>query len=175
MLNMLVILAAVALASSCPLSSTTCTSLPQNSIEYDQHLSSLGTLDYNLAVNATRLDSAFQNPSQLRDILQQTNLPLLEVRPGCEERSFQFTVFSGASGAANITCPYTLQCDYNPQRIPAHVFHARCETAELANGTKCREVFYPLVTMTTESCDPIGEGDWLMSTEFVAASCIATQ
>ena len=173
-LALMTTLAAVCSVDSCPIPGDGCTSLPQDDFSYDEYLDNLPTSDYMLQLNASRADDLAFNPNAVSSYMA-TASPA-EIRAGCSGWNFNFSILEGASRVLDITCPFTFVCDYNPQRVPAHIFHARCSSRQLSNGIKCREVFYPVVTMTTESCDPLtGEEGWLLKTELVATSCIAAR
>ena len=124
-------------------------------------------------VNVTATSSlAFRPQTFDRDINVHTDL--LPEANGCENR-FNFT--SQRSGF-NSPCPWRYQCDYNPQRIPAILFRARCEN-ETPQGNDmdsfmCREVYYPVSYITTASCDPLqssSDTEWKLETTVMPISC----
>ena len=164
------------LATTCPLpteTTETCPSLPQESLSYLQHVQALRTSnDFSLNLNASHADRAFRTLS-VEEVREGS---LGNISAGCSGNVEYTTVVDGKTGSAlSLTCPHTFLCDYNPQRVPAHVYHARCNSSSrsLSDGSKCQEVFYPVVTMTTESCDPLNdETTWQLKTEQVAVSCV---
>ncbi len=172
-LLLLLTMAVLQLTVTCPLPTETCPSLPQDSVSYAEYLQHLGTLnDYSLHTNISHTDGAFY-PHTVSSVVKNTG-SLRNINAGCSGRDFNFSkVRDGDTGTTiPLTCPLTFLCDYNPQRVPAHIFHARCISSSLSDGSECREVFYPVVTMTTESCDPLNDNaTWKLTTEQVAVSC----
>ena len=151
--------------SSCPLPGNDCQSLPEDTYTYNDYLINVdGNPDFTLSLNYTSEELAF-NPMQIPDVLASETITN-DLNPGCSSRNFTIT--------DRVVCPFIYHCDYNPQRIPPYIFHARCISSEVSDGQKCREVFYPVTTLTTESCDPIGSEEvWQLKTVLVAASCVA--
>ncbi len=165
-------------SNSCPLPDNSCSpALPSDTISYYSYLNSLAVTKYTIkSLNLTRHDVSFAPQAVSKSYVEQG--PVADVQEGCSIHNFNLTSLheGSVSTSHKLVCPHTFQCDYNPQRIPSHIFHIRCLSHTLDNGTKCREVFYPVVSMTTESCDPLNEDDngtWRLKTEKVAVSCIA--
>lgn len=85
--------------------------------------------------------------------------------------------FTSQSAGVETLCPWTYECDYNPRRVPAFMFHARCNSASpLGDPTRgyCDEVYYPVSYIQAESCDPLGDSnvtDWQLITSFISVSC----
>ena len=55
-------------------------------------------------------------------------------------------------------CSWRYECDYDPHRIPATLFFAKCisSTVTVEDHThNCREVYHPIATIHTSSCDPL--------------------
>lgn len=57
-------------------------------------------------------------------------------------------------------CPWYYVCDYNPQRIPPFIYHAKCNSTaliDLGNNDlrRCTEVYTMFFYLLTESCDPL--------------------
>ena len=161
---LIVVLHSLHPSNSCPLPGDDCPSLPEDTYNYNSYLTSVdGNPNFNLTLNYTRVELAF-NPMQLPDMLAQATITN-DLNPGCSSHNFTIT--------DQVLCPFTYHCDYNPQRIPPYIFHARCISSEV-EGKRCREIFYPVTTLTTESCDPIGSKEaWQLKTVIVAASCVA--
>ncbi len=169
-------MAAQQLAHSCPLPAETCSPALPTDTSYNNYLNNLTVSDYAISLNLTRQDVSFAPQVITKTYIERGEQA--NINEGCSTRDFNFTDLGDANipTPLKLRCPHTFRCDYNPQRIPAHIYHAHCLSHELSDGTKCREVFYPVVTVTTESCDPLKEGDreaWLLKTEKVAVSCIA--
>ena len=124
-------------------------------------------------VNVTTTSSlAFRPQTFDRDI--NGRISQLPEANGCESR---FNFSSRRSGFDS-PCPWTYQCDYTPQRIPAILFRARCES-ETPQGSElssfmCREVYYPISYITTASCDPLQSSndiEWRLETDVMPISC----
>lgn len=102
------------------------------------------------------------------DTAEQAPLPSAN---GCEG----YFNFTSRNTGVETPCPWTYQCDYNPQRIPAFFFHAHCVSATPQGSSGiCVEVHYPVSYLTTESCDPFGDDkttEWRLSTKVVPISC----
>ena len=72
-------------------------------------------------------------------------------------RIFNNSDFSDAY-IQNAVCPWKYECDYDAQRLPATLFYARCLNRTVTvNGRDyyCTEVYHPMSTIRTSSCDPL--------------------
>ena len=73
-------------------------------------------------------------------------------------------------------CPWYYVCDYNPQRIPPFIYHAKCNTTEPANTDDrrvCTEVYSLFFYLTTESCVPLAssETQWTGQSTYIPVAC----
>ncbi len=85
--------------------------------------------------------------------------------------------FTSSDTGVETPCPWSYQCDFDPQRIPAFIFHAHCDSAtpqgDVMHGF-CDEVYYPVNYIKTESCDPLGNSDgveWKLDSKIIPVSC----
>ena len=79
----------------------------------------------------------------------------------------------------NAICPWKYECDFDPQRIPAVLFYDKCidRTANVNSREYiCKEVYYPVNTIRTSSCDPLHNStqhwEW-ESVKQVPVACVA--
>ena len=94
---------------------------------------------------------------------------------GCEG----FFNHSSSDAGVDTPCPWRYQCDYNPQRIPALIFSARCDSATPQGSAGegdavCDEVHYPITYIMTTSCNPLEEmedTEWKLVTSVIPVSC----
>ena len=76
-------------------------------------------------------------------------------------------------------CSWKYECDYDPQRLPATLFYARCINAEERVNEQtfiCREVYHPMNTIRTSSCDPLRNStqEWeLERVQNIPVGCVA--
>jgi hypothetical protein len=119
---------------------------------------------------STQIDLIFQ-PQRFPVETQNANNILSEAN-GCEG---VFNNFTSHSVGVESPCPWSYKCDYNPQRIPAFIFHATCKSPD-PQGSEgfCEEVYYPISYLTTRSCDPLedsGNEEWELAAGIVPISC----
>ena len=117
-------------------------------------------LTYNITaeVNIDRFHKVFR-PNSVKAVL--TNPPTtvsVQANGNCPG----YQAFGNANFAdiyvRNATCPWRYECDYDPHRIPATLFFAKCmEPTVTVDGHLhfCREVYHPMTTIHTSSCDPL--------------------
>lgn len=79
----------------------------------------------------------------------------------------------------NAVCPWKYECDFDPQRIPATLFYAKCTHPTVTVNQRqyvCTEVYYPVNTIRTSSCDPLQNStqawDW-ERVRSVPVACVA--
>ena len=155
--------------SCCPID-TGCT-LP-NITEYTLQFLDQRILE--LAVNISTTKGHAFRPQNFEYTLYAENMNTRNPSTNGCENIFNFT--SHETGFET-PCPWKYQCDYNPQRIPPFIFHASCNSITPQLGSVsgfCEEVRYPVSYITTESCDPLGEGlsdDWTLETIIVPVAC----
>ena len=157
----------------CPIP-TGCSNLP-NITQYAKHSSTLDPFQLFLNISTTRghtfRPQAFQSTLYLENMMNTAH----HAANGCSG-IFNFT---SSSAGVDTPCPWTYQCDYNPQRIPAFIFHAHCESStpegeEGRPGRICGKVYYPVPYMTTTSCAPLGEeldSEWTLETGIFPVAC----
>ena len=166
--------AAISLSVCCPIGE--CTQLPN----IDSYIS---TALYHHAtplqarVNvSTDIDLVFR-PRRFPVEIQNANNILQEAN-GCEG-NFNFT---SHTVGVETPCPWRYECDYNPQRIPAFIFHASCKNPDPTPNPQgnewdgfCKEVYYPISYLTTRSCDPLQDNtedaEWELVAGIIPISC----
>ena len=159
---------AIGLSVCCPIGE--CTQLP-NINSYIITALSHYAAPLQASVNvSTEIDLVFQ-PHRFPIETRNANNILREAN-GCEG-VFNFT---SHSVGVESPCPWRYKCDFNPQRIPAFIFHASCESPN-PQGNQwdgfCDEVYYPISYLTTRSCDPLqdSEKEWELAAGIVPISC----
>jgi hypothetical protein len=109
-------------------------------------------------------------PQAVQPTLHATNMNMGQpiTSNGCEG-IFNFT---SHNISIESPCPWSYKCDYNPQRIPAFIFHATCKSPD-PQGSEgfCEEVYYPIFYLTTRSCDPLEDSEWSLETTFLPVAC----
>ena len=172
--NLSVIFAALAtaigLSVCCPIGQ--CTEIPNIRSYYTTAITQRAPIQAKVNISTTS-SRAFQPEAFGFNInIHTSHLPQAN---GCEGR---FNYSSRDSGLQNSPCPWSYQCDYNPQRIPAILFRARCESS-IPQGNDlsrfmCREIHYPISYITTTSCDPLRnteDVEWRLQTDVMPISC----
>lgn len=159
--------AAMSLSMCCPI---TCAEVP-NLVQYLQTSEVQRTpLQVKVNVSTTR-GLAFQ-PNLIPQDLKNKDGALSKPN-GCSG----FYHFTSKQTGVDTVCPWSYQCDFDPQRIPAFLFHARCNSTSPTENMwegYCEEVYYPISYMRTESCDPLAasqEKAWSLVTSLVPVSC----
>lgn len=79
-------------------------------------------------------------------------------------------------------CPWRYECDYDPQRMPATLFYVKCTNRTVTTAPErhynCREVYYPVNTIRTSSCDPLRnstqEWEW-ERIQNIPVACVASE
>ena len=163
---LLVMVTSLHVGFSCPIP-TGCSNLP-NITQYAQE--SLNSDLLQLMVNISTTKGHAFRPQGFQATLYAENMNNRRlVTNGCEGI---FNVTSSSVGVDS-PCPWRYQCDYNPQRIPAVLFHASCESAtpQGGRGGVCNEVHHPIPYITTESCDPLGDSEWSFEVAILAVGC----
>ena len=69
------------------------------------------------------------------------------------------------SGARDLACPWTFQCDYNQNRIPQYLWRAEC------NATTAIAVNYRVPVLKRESCNSLSPWKLVMEEVPVACTC----
>lgn len=162
---------AIGISVCCPIGQ--CVQLP-NIASYTRTANSYST-PLQARVNVSTTDDLAFRPNFFKFEIQNTNNMVLPGANGCEGKYGNYT--SRKSGVDS-PCPWTYECDYNPQRIPAFIFTARCDS-DTPQGIEwedrvCEEVYYPLSYVTTKSCNPIGDStntEWKFITKIIPVSC----
>ncbi len=161
-------------ALSCPIDMG-CESLLPNTTTYIRQ--SLDTSNLQLSVNISTTRGHAFRPQGFPPALFSKNMdgPTLSSN-GCEGK-YNFT---SSDTGVETPCPWSYQCDYDPQRIPAFIFHAHCDSAtpqgEEFRDTSmvCNEVHYPVSYVMTESCDTLEDGldgEWNFKTSILPVAC----
>ena len=161
---------AVGLSMCCPIGQ--CVELPSPFTYFSAAQGHNSPLQARVNIS-TRTNPVFQPQTFQSDIrIAEHNLPV--VANGCNDI---FNITSSDTGI-DTPCPWQYQCDYNPQRIPAMIFTARCDDIIPQGSTNeeevCGEVYYPVTYITTTSCDPIEEiesAEWSLVTEVLPVAC----
>ena len=129
-----------------------------------------GDLTYNITaeVNIDRQSKLFR-PNTVSNLITNPPDALHAVRPNgyCQgfvsfnNSEFRDTYIQGA------LCPWKYECDYDPQRLPATLFYAKCLSNSVTVDQRvylCREIYHPISTIKTRSCDPLSnstqEWEW---------------
>ena len=91
-------------------------------------------------------------------------------------RPFNNSGFSDAY-IQNAICPWKYVCDYDAQRLPATLFFARCLQQTDGRDYLCKEIYHPVNTIRTSSCDPRAwnstqEWEW-ERTRNIPVGCVA--
>ncbi len=160
---------AIGLTVCCPIGQ--CIEMPSISTYYTTALVQRAPIQARVNVTATS-SLAFQ-PHKF-DKLINVRSNVLPPANGCED----IFNFSSRRSGLDTPCPWNYQCDYNPQRIPAILFRASCESetpqeSELSSFM-CREVHYPISYITTTSCDPLQspeDTEWRLEVMVMPTSC----
>lgn len=153
----------------CPIP-TGCANLP-NILHYTSQSQLL-----QLSVNISTTRGFNFRPQAVRPTLHTGNMNMGQpiTSNGCEGL-FNFT---SRNVSVETPCPWRYECDYNPQRIPAFIFHASCESPNPQgsewDGEFCEEVYYPISYLKTNSCDPLEENEeseWSLETTTIPVAC----
>ena len=77
----------------------------------------------------------------------------------------------------NAICPWKYVCDYDTQRLPATLFFARRLQQTDGRDYLCKEIYHPVNTIRTSSCDPRAwnstqEWEW-ERTRNIPVGCVA--
>lgn len=160
---------AIGLSVCCPIGE--CTQLPNINSYISTALYHAAPLQTTVNVS-TNIDLVFR-PQRFSVEIQNANNILREAN-GCEG-NFNFT---SHNVGVESPCPWRYKCDYNPQRIPAFIFHASCESPN-PQGSEwdgfCEEVYYPISYLMTRSCDPLEDNtenaEWELVAGIVPISC----
>lgn len=153
-----------------------CTELPN----IDSYLSHRGPLQAKVNISTTTAHDLTFRPNFFEDLISQEHIRTYQSTPevnGCEAM-YNFT---SQSVGVESPCPWRYLCDYNPQRIPAFIFHAHCDDV-IPQGREwinredriCKEVYYPVSFITTTSCDPLENTEstvWRHATTTIPVSC----
>lgn len=175
MKNFLLLLTAVIVTSSpCPIGDISgCNRLP-NVTSYSRQIESLGLVELDVNISTTK-GHAFRPEGFLPALYTENmmNTKTLSTN-GCDG----FYNFTSETIGANTVCPWSYQCDYNPQRIPAFLFHARCDSASPVGNPGpgyCNEVYYLVSYVTTQSCNPLDESSaaeiWTLGSKLLPVAC----
>ena len=164
---------AISLSICCPIGQ--CTQLPNINNYFFSALSHETALLQAQVNVSTTLGLLFQPQHFPEDT---SNIDhLLPAANGCEGKDT--LNFTSRDVGVESPCPWRYKCDYNPQRIPAFIFHASCERAT-PQGDQwrgvCAEVYYPISYLETRSCDPLQESstadsEWNLAVGIVPISC----
>lgn len=157
--------------STCPID-IRCSNLP-NITTYNHQALDAEILQ--LAVNISTTTGLTFRPNVFKPIFQAHNMdgtsPTVN---GCEG----FYNFTSQSAGLETPCPWRYECDYNPQRIPAFMFHAHCNSPTPRGGHTeeyCDEVHYPVSYIKTTSCDPLEDNlssnVWTLETIVLPITC----
>ena len=161
---------AISLSVCCPTGQ--CIDLPNLSTYFTTAITQHSVLQTRVNISTTkRMDLGF-HPQFFEDESQNKNNILPVASNDCDSI---FNVTSGSVGV-DTPCPWTYQCDYDPQRIPAVIFRAKCDSEIPRPGVEwnsvCDEVFYPISYIKTESCDPLESNtEWNLVTSVLPISC----
>ena len=129
-----------------------------------------------LTVNISTTQNYVFMPQAFQPTLRAANMNIGRATPnGCEG----FFNYSSSDAGVDTPCPWRYQCDYNPQRIPALIFSARCDSATPQGSAGegdavCDEVHYPITYIMTTSCNPLDESmnnEWSLETTIVPVTC----
>ena len=129
-----------------------------------------------LTVNISTTRGYSFRPQAVQPTLHSSNMNMGQpiISNGCEGL-FNFT---SRNVSVETPCPWRYKCDYDPQRIPAFIFHASCESPNPQgsewDGEFCEEVYYPVSYLKTKSCDPLddsGESEWTLETTTLPVAC----
>ena len=158
------------IVSSCPIPGG-CTGLP-NISQYRNY--SLNNQLLQLSLNISTTNGHTFRPQGVQPTLYTENMNMgsQHTHNGCDN-IFNFT---SRDVGVESPCPWRYKCDYNPQRIPAFIFHASCERATPQGDQQrgvCEEVHYPISYIMTRSCDPFNSEDveWLLETTTLPVVC----
>ena len=119
-------------------------------------------LSYNITaeVNINRGHAVFR-PNTIKSMLRNPPITTDSVQPnnncGPGYQTFNNSEFSDVY-VQSATCPWKYECDYDPHRIPAVLFFAKCTYPMVTVDNHvhlCREVYHPVTTIHTSSCDPL--------------------
>lgn len=128
-----------------------------------------------LAVNISTTQGQTFRPQLFQLTLSAANM--MHVRTPVIDGCAGMFNYTSQSAGVDSPCPWRYQCDYNPQRIPAFFFSARCNSATpQGSGLSgvCEEVHYPINYIMTGSCDPLGDSlnnEWSLQTTVLPVSC----
>ncbi len=65
-------------------------------------------------------------------------------------------------------CQWNYTSEYNPQRYPAYILHAKCLTP---TNYDCWPIYYPVPVLKTSGCNQLAGGEWHLEFESVAVGC----
>ena len=77
-------------------------------------------------------------------------------------------------------CPWKYECDFDPQRLPSTLFYAKCLHSTVTVDRQvfaCKEIYYPVSTIRTDSCEPLRNStqEWEMErVKNIPVACVAT-
>ena len=163
----IILAVAISLSTCCPTSSVELLSLSNYVGTAELQRSPL-----QVTVNVTTTRGLVFQPALIAQVLKNKHGVLPEPN-GCNG----FYNFTSQNTGLDTICPWSYQCDFDPQRIPAFIFHAHCDSSSPKGGLwqgYCEEVYYPITYMTTESCNPLTpsqDRNWTLTTRLVSASC----
>lgn len=162
--------------SSCPIPGQGCT-LPSYSDLANDYANRELVNNVTAQVHINRDHIVFR-PNLIKNYL--TN-PSHNEQPNGRCEGFQPFNITGASNnvIANTICPWKYECDFDPHRLPATLFYAKCLHSTVnvnQNVYDCTEVFSTMYTIQTSSCDPLSSStqEWTMKTvKKLPVACIA--
>ena len=174
MKSVFIILAALlAYTSSCPIGQPSgCHDLPNVTV-YLRENELPKEIELNVTISTTK-GHAFR-PEAFEPALYTENMMSTQTSPnGCDG----FFNFTSEDAEVVSACPWTYECDYDPQRIPAFLFHAHCSSdvpVASAGPGYCKEVYYLFTYATTKSCDPLQTNEpseaWQLESKLLPVAC----
>ena len=170
--SFILLVAILTCSSSCPIGVPSGCPDIHNISAYTIQTETLGQLE--LAVNISTTGHTFR-PEAVKPALYTENMMSSRITSGGCEGFYNFT---SSDIAVNTACPWYYDCDYDAQRIPAVMFHARCRSDVPVPGTGpgyCKEVYSMFSYLTTESCDPLEDNanstEWKLQSKVVPVTC----
>ena len=138
-------------------------------------------LSYNITAEVTiDRESNIFRPNAVKNMLKNPpDSTSVRANGNCSGyKEFNSTQFSDLY-IQNAVCPWKYECDFDPQRLPATLFYAKCTYPSVTVDRRhfaCKEVYFPVNTIRTSSCDPLQNTtqNWEMErVKNVAVSCVA--
>ena len=164
---LLIVTMTISFCMCCPIG---CTELPTLrsylTTAEDQHA------PLQVRVNVSTTSGTVFQPQLIQQVLTHRN-GILPQPNGCSG----FFNFTSRQTGVDTVCPWRYTCDFDPQRIPAFMFHATCDSASPRGNMwrgLCDEVYAPVSYLRTESCYPLAAAQdraWSVITSLVPVAC----